>query len=68
MNDLVELAVDRAGGTSSRGIELYRALYRVRSGHQRITVTVCAKPATAGIDPRNLPIDADTSDNMKIVQ
>ena len=65
MNDLVEVGVYGAGGSSPRGIELYRALHRVRNGTQRIAVIVRSKPVAAGIDPRNLLIDADPTDNIK---
>jgi ABC-2 type transport system permease protein len=68
MNDLVEVGVYGAGGTSSRGVELYRALHRVKGGTQRITVLVRSKPVAAGVDPRNLLIDADPSDNIKGIE
>jgi hypothetical protein len=67
MNDLVEVGVYGSGGAASRGVELYRALHRVRAGSQRISVMVNRKPIAAGIDPRNLLVDADPSDNMKAI-
>lgn len=39
-------------------------MHRVRSGEQRITVTVPWEPASAGIDPRNLLIDVEPGDNV----
>ncbi len=65
MNDPVEVGVYALGGNTTRGIELHRALHRIKSGAQRISVVVSRKPVQAGIDPRNLLIDADPSDNMK---
>jgi ABC-2 type transport system permease protein len=41
---------------------------RVRSGEQRITVTVPRKPARAGIAPRNLLIDVKASDNLREIK
>jgi hypothetical protein len=67
MNDLVEIGVYGSGGETTRGVELYRAMHRIKPGEQKITVTVAAKPTRAGIDPRNLLIDADPTDNMKDV-
>jgi ABC-2 type transport system permease protein len=40
-------------------------LHRIRSGDQRITLTVPGKPAWAGIDPRNILIDLKVKDNVK---
>ncbi|HEX7241748.1 MAG TPA: hypothetical protein VF263_15820 [Longimicrobiaceae bacterium] len=59
MSDLVEVGVYAAGGEP-----LYRRMHRVRSGEQRITVTVPGIPARAGIDPRNLLIDVKPADNL----
>ena len=65
MNDPVEIGVYGSGGVTTRGIQLYRAMHRVKPGEQRISVVVSARPTKAGIDPRNLLIDADPTDNMK---
>ena len=68
MNDPVEIGVYAQGGTTTRGIELYRAMRRVKTGTQRISVVVAGKPIQAGIDPRNLLTDADPSNNLKGAQ
>jgi aminopeptidase N len=60
MDDLVEVGVFAAGGDGRPHLELRR----VRSGEQRITVTVPWEPAAAGIDPRNLLIDVNAGDNV----
>ena len=39
-------------------------MHRVRSGEQRITLTVPGETARAGIDPRNLLIDLEARDNL----
>ncbi len=39
-------------------------MHRIRSGQQRITVTVPREPARAGIDPRLLLVDDDPDDNL----
>lgn len=65
MDDLVEVGVFAAAESGGLGEHLYLGLHRIRSGDQRITVTVPGKPARAGIDPRNLLIDIKTSDNLK---
>jgi ABC-2 type transport system permease protein len=65
MDDLVEVSVFAAAENGGRGEPLYLQMHRIRSGQQRITVTVPKKPAQAGIDPRNLLIDVNASDNLK---
>jgi ABC-2 type transport system permease protein len=62
MDDLVEIGVFAAGGDG--GPPPHLELRRVRSGEQRITVTVPWEPAAAGIDPRNLLIDVNAGDNV----
>jgi ABC-2 type transport system permease protein len=52
MDDLIEIGV-----FGVRGESLYLQKHRVRSGKQRIIVTVTGTPSRAGIDPRNLLID-----------
>jgi ABC-type transport system involved in multi-copper enzyme maturation permease subunit len=64
MNDLVEIGVYAEGKDGQRGAPLYLRLHRIRTGAQRITVTVPRQPASAGIDPRHLLIDVDTEDNV----
>jgi ABC-2 type transport system permease protein len=61
MDDLVELGVFAAAGD---GVPPYLRMHRVRSGEQRITVTVPGEPARAGLDPRNLLIDVEPGDNL----
>jgi hypothetical protein len=39
-------------------------MHRIRSGRQRITVTVPSQPTRAGIDPRNLLIDVEGNNNL----
>ncbi|MDQ3228308.1 MAG: ABC transporter permease, partial [Pseudomonadota bacterium] len=46
---------------------LYLAKHRLRAGTQRITVTVPKRPASAGIDPRNVLIDTRREDNVIVV-
>ncbi|MFL5488601.1 MAG: ABC transporter permease/M1 family aminopeptidase [Gemmatimonadaceae bacterium] len=67
MNDPVEIGVYADGGTATRGTSIYRGTHRIKAGAQQITVLVATKPARAGIDPRNLLIDAGPRDNMKEV-
>jgi ABC-2 type transport system permease protein len=65
MNDLVEVGVYAAADDGALGEPLYLRMHRVRSGDQRITVTVPRKPGRAGIDPRSLLIDVETTDNLR---
>lgn len=65
MNDLVEVGVFKAAEDGGLGDPLYLRMHRVRSGEQRITVTVPEKPAGAGIDPRSLLIDVEGADNLR---
>ena len=59
MDDLVEVGVFAAAEDGGLGEPLYLRMHRIRSGEQRITVTVPRQPARAGIDPRNLLIDVE---------
>jgi ABC-type transport system involved in multi-copper enzyme maturation permease subunit len=68
MNDLVEIGVYSVGGTTTRGIELHRALHRIKTGTQRVTVIVDKKPIRAGIDPRYLLIDDEPENNILEIQ
>ena len=52
--------MDTTGG--ERGSPVYRRLHRIRSGAQRVTVTVPATARWAGVDPRQLLFDL-TSEN-----
>jgi hypothetical protein len=47
MNDLVEIAVFAGDGRP------YFDRHRIRSGEQRITLTVSQKPDAVGVDPYN---------------
>jgi ABC-2 type transport system permease protein len=68
MDDVVEVGVYAAGDDGGRGEPLYLRMHRVRSGRQRITVTVPGRPARAGIDPRGLLIDDEPGDNVAEVR
>jgi hypothetical protein len=68
MDDPVEIGIYRAGGTTTRGVPLHLAFHRLKAGAQKITIIVDAKPVLAGIDPRNLLIDADPANNMKLIK
>jgi ABC-type transport system involved in multi-copper enzyme maturation permease subunit len=68
MDDLVEIGVYAAAGEDGKpGAPLYRRMHRVRSGVQRITVTVPREPARAGIDPRALLLAGEADDNVVAV-
>jgi ABC-2 type transport system permease protein len=64
MDDVVEVGVYAAGEDGEPGAQLYRRMHRVRSGEQRITVTVRGEPARAGIDPRNLLVEGEEDGNV----
>jgi aminopeptidase N len=66
MNDLVEIGIYAAGGSGQAPLHLER--HRVRSGRQRIVVTVPAEPGRAGIDPRGWMIDRNRDDNVVSVR
>ncbi len=65
MGDLVEVGVFAADEDGSPAAPLYLQMHRIRSGEQRITMTVQKEPAQAGINPRNLLIDVKPDDNIK---
>jgi ABC-type transport system involved in multi-copper enzyme maturation permease subunit len=64
MDDLVEIGVFAAAGDGGASVPPYLRMHRVRSGEQRITLTVPREPAGAGIDPRHLLIDLEAGDNF----
>jgi hypothetical protein len=64
MNDLVEIGAFAEGTGDEPGAPVYRRLHRIRSGAQRITLTVPATAAWAGIDPRHLLFDLNPMDNV----
>ena len=65
MDDLVEVGVFAVAEKDSPNVPQYLQMHRIRSGEQRITVTVPKEPGRAGIDPRNLLIDVKPDDNLK---
>jgi ABC-2 type transport system permease protein len=69
MDESVELGVfASAGGEKEAGEPIYRQMHRIRSGEQKIVITVEGKPERAGIDPRRLLIDWQTQNNFKKVK
>lgn len=62
MDDQVQIGVVGPDGP------LYLEMHRIRSGEQRITVTVPRKPERAGIDPSFLLIEMQRDDNVKEVE
>jgi hypothetical protein len=65
MNDLIEVGVFGEEKGVRRGEPLNLRMHRIRSGEQRIVLTVPRRPAEAGIDPRHLLIDTKVNDNVK---
>jgi aminopeptidase N len=68
MNDLVEVGAFADGPGGARGAPVYRRLHRIRSGAQRIVLTVPAAAAWAGVDPRHLLFDLTPGDNVAPVR
>ena len=64
MDDLIEVGVFAGADGGGLGETLYLQRHRVRSGAQRITVTVPRQPARAGIDPRRLLFDVEGEDHV----
>ena len=56
-------AVIDVGVQDAKGAYLLLEKRRVRSGENKVTVTVAGEPARAGIDPLDKLIDRDTNDN-----
>jgi aminopeptidase N len=63
MNDLVEIGVY----VNATADPLYLQMHRIRSGRQRISVVVKGTPSRAGVDPQQLLIDRNWSDNLRPV-
>lgn len=69
MNEWVEVGVFAPSeGSSGSETAIYAQRHRIRSGEQRITVTVPRSPARAAIDPYHLLIDSKTDDNVQKVK
>jgi ABC-2 type transport system permease protein len=69
MNDLIEIGVFAPSqGGAEVGEPLYTQVHPIRSGVQRITVTVPSRPALAGIDSHYLLSDLNLGNNRAEVQ
>ena len=68
MNDLVEIGVFAPGNDDGPGEPLYLTRHRIKSGKQKIKVTVPREPARAGIDPYRKLIDREREDNIVVVK
>jgi ABC-type transport system involved in multi-copper enzyme maturation permease subunit len=64
MNDLVEIGAFADGSGDEPGAPVYRRWHRIRSGAQRLTITVPAAATWAGVDPRSLLFDLVPGDNV----
>jgi len=65
MHDLIEIGAFGDDSSGERGSSLYRRLHRVRSGTQRITITVPGVVTSAGVDPRSLLFDLTPQNNVR---
>jgi hypothetical protein len=68
MNDLVEVGVYASAEDGAPAEPLSLRMHRIRSGPQRITVTVPRQPARAAIDPRLLLLTGEGDDNIAEVE
>jgi hypothetical protein len=69
MKDWVEIGVFApAGEGQDPGKRLYLQKHLIKSGKQKITVTVPQKPTRAGIDPNHLLMDWKMEDNSEDVK
>ena len=66
MNDLIEVGVYAPAAGDSVGKPLYLRRHRMHAGEQQIVVAVRSRPGRGGIDPRNLLIDVEPSDNTRL--
>ncbi|PJJ59494.1 ABC transporter permease/M1 family aminopeptidase [Hymenobacter chitinivorans] len=69
MRDWVEIGVFAPAKAGEKlGKLLYRQKHRLKSGRQTITLALPGRPATVGVDPRQLLIDWKQTDNYAVVQ
>ncbi|MFD3003441.1 hypothetical protein ACFS7Z_23990 [Pontibacter toksunensis] len=69
LNDWVQIGLFAPANELSGSDEpVYMKKHRIRSGRQKIKVTVPAKPAHAGIDPRFLLFDWEMNNNVTDVK
>jgi ABC-2 type transport system permease protein len=64
MNDLVDIGIFAPDAGKGSAPPLYLERHRIRSGKQKITITVSRKPARAGVDPYDKLIDRNREDNI----
>jgi hypothetical protein len=64
MHDLIEVGAYADGPGETPGAPVYRRLHRIRSGAQRIVLTVPGAAAWAGLDPRHLLFDLTPGNNV----
>ena len=65
MSELVEIGAYGAPRGDGADAPLFLEKRRIRSGTQRITVTVPRPAKRAGVDPNYLLVDTNTDDNVK---
>ena len=69
MKDWVEIGVFAPAEQGKEvGKPLYRQKHLLKSGQQTILLTLPDRPATVGVDPRQLLIDWQLQDNYQVVQ
>lgn len=68
LNELIEIGVFAPNGVAELGSPLYLQKHLIRTGRQRIVLTVPRRPDLAGIDPRHLLDWAETEDDDNIQQ
>ncbi len=64
IEELIEIGVYGPGTDEEPPATLHLAKHELRSGPQRITVTVSQRPGSASIDPRNVLIDTLQRDEV----
>jgi hypothetical protein len=67
MNDWIEVGVFASTSGEAQKKPLYLQKHHLRSGKQTIVLNVPAKPERAGVDPRQLLIDLEADNNIRIV-
>jgi hypothetical protein len=67
MDDVIEVGVFGPAEAGRADKPLYLRTHRLRSGAQRIMVTVPRRPTRAGIDPRRLLIEVRGEDNVRAI-
>ncbi len=67
LDESIEIGSYKKPGDGTRQM-IYQQKHRIKTGLNHIVLKLPQRPDEAGVDPRHLLIDADLSDNMRLIK